>query len=291
MFSGSMVALVTPMLADGSIDIPALKRLVHWHCESGTKALVVLGTTGEASSLSYEERQVVLEAVITENAGRLPVIVGTGTNNLQVSIKYSQQAKLLGVDALLVVTPYYVKPTQDALVKYYTSLTSQVNMPTILYNVPSRTGCDLSVQTVQQLAQLDQVIGIKDATGQLSRVSEMRQFKQDFAVYSGDDATAAEAISAGARGVITVIGNLLPTQTAQLCASAAAQDASVLSAVEQEIAPVLKQLSMLPNPVGIKWMMSQMGLISDGIRLPLIELASQYHSDTKHAMHAAGLLN
>lgn len=291
MFKGSIVALVTPMHTDGSIDNKALEDLVEWHIASKTNALVIAGTTGESATLTAEEKNQLISKVVKQVAGRIPVIAGTGTNNTQTTLKLTADAKKAGADACLVVTPYYNKPTQKGLYQHYKLLADQSDLPIILYNVPGRTGCDLLPETIEQLAKLKTIIGIKEATGKLERGVDIRQrCGKDFYIYSGDDETALKLMQQGAEGVISVTANVAPEKMQQMCEAALMGNHSLAEKINQELMPLHQRLFSESNPIPTKWALWKMNKIQDGIRLPLLSLDQKYHNDVIEAMQSAGAL-
>lgn len=289
MFSGSMVALVTPMHENGAVDEAAFKRLVAWHLEVGTDALVVLGTTGEAAALTRHEKEWLVKTTISMAQGKCPVIVGAGSNVTQHTIDLAQEAVSWGADALLVVTPYYNRPTQTGLIRHYQAVAESVSTPIILYNVPGRTGCDLLPKTAIELAQIDHVVAIKEATGELWRVSQILRGTDQLAVLSGDDATAAAAIMLGATGVISVVANVAPALMKQLCDNALAGRIGEVKSLDQRLSQLYTESMINPNPIPTKWMLEQMGLISSGIRLPLVPLEQACHDSVMAAMKALNI--
>lgn len=291
MFKGSMVALITPMYEDGRIDETALNELIEWHIAEKTQAIIAVGTTGEGATLDHTEQFKVISHTIKQVAGRIPVIAGTGTNSTRSTITLTQQAKQAKADACLIVTPYYIKPTQNGLYEHYKTVAEQVDLPIILYNVPGRTSCDLMPETVERLASIEQIIGIKEATGNLSRAIEIRQrCGKQFAIYSGDDKTALELLLAGAAdGVISVTANVAPHKMYELCAAALQQNSSTASQLNQDLDLLHTNLFLESNPIPTKWALSAMGKIKPGIRLPLLPLDKRYHDDVKIAMQKAGV--
>ncbi|MGB6976679.1 MAG: 4-hydroxy-tetrahydrodipicolinate synthase [Gammaproteobacteria bacterium] len=288
MFRGSLVALVTPMEADGTISVESLRRLVEWHIENQTDAFVVLGTTGESATLDWVERRLVIEQTLEQVNGRVPVIAGTGVNSTRESIHLTQQAMELGVDACLLITPYYLKPTQEGLYLHFKAIAESVPIPQILYNVPSRTACDLLPQTVVRLADVANIIGVKDATGDISRVQNILEHcngKLD--LYSGDDATALEFILAGGKGVISVTANIAPKETHDFCLAALQENKAVANELNHRLMPLHKKLFVESNPIPVKWALHQMGLIPPGIRLPLTLLSAAQHPVVQEAMQQA----
>jgi len=290
MIRGSLVAIVTPMQPDNSIDEKSLHALVDWHLQEKTDGIVVTGTTGESAALTEDEQTRVISLVVDQVAKRIPVIAGTGTNNTQHTISLTQHAKELGVDAALIVTPYYVKPSQKGLIAHYCAVAEQVDLPIVLYNVPARTACDLLPETAEQLSKVKNIIGIKEATGKVERITEIRKRAgKDFAIYSGDDPTVLDALLLGADGVISVTANVTPRKMHELCAAVFAGDAERAKSIQETLLPLHQKLFLESNPVPVKWALHQMHLIPPGIRLPLSPFSSEFHADLKSAMKLAGL--
>lgn len=288
---GSIVALVTPMLNDGSVDWDALKQLVEWHIAQGTHSIVAVGTTGESATLDVEEHAQVIEAIIKAVAGRIPVIAGTGANSTREAIELTETARQLGADAALLVTPYYNKPTQEGLYQHYKTIAETVDLPQILYNVPGRTGVDLHNDTVIRLANIDGIVGIKDATGDLNRGHDLiNRLNRKIAVYSGDDATAYRLILLGARGNISVTANVAPGVMSQLCTAALAENREQAEQLNHSVAILHQILFCESNPIPVKWALSDMGLISTGIRLPLTVLAESYRPLIHQALLDSGVI-
>ena len=290
MISGSIVALVTPMHPDESIDWDSLERLVNWHIDMGTNGIVPVGTTGESPTVTVDEHCRLIERVVTVVAGRIPVIAGTGGNATAEAITLTAAARDAGADACLLVTPYYNKPTQEGLVKHYEAIARAVNLPQLLYNVPGRTACDLLPETVARLADLEQVIGIKEATGSLERSQEIRALCGDkLMIFSGDDITACDLMLQGAQGTISVTANLVPDKMASLCALAVSGDGTAAQSIDGELQDLHQNLFQEANPIPVKWALAQMGLIEAGIRLPLTSLADACHHSLLEAMRRAGI--
>jgi len=290
MFKGSMVAIITPMHNDGSIDKNALHDLVEWHIESKTDAIIVVGTTGESATLDPDEQFELVSFVTKQAAGRLPVIAGTGTNSTRSTIKLTENAKRAGADACLVVTPYYNKPTQHGLYQHYKTIAETTDIPIILYNVPGRTGCDMLPETVERVSKIKNIIGIKEATGKLERAQDIiNRCAQHFAVYSGDDETALELMLHGAKGVISVTANIAPLKMHDMCKAALEGNSTLAEKINSELKLLHEKLFLEPNPVPAKWALNHMGKISLGIRLPLLPLDKQYHQEVKDAMQNAGV--
>ncbi|HEY6529551.1 MAG TPA: 4-hydroxy-tetrahydrodipicolinate synthase [Cellvibrionaceae bacterium] len=291
MFQGSMVALVTPMKADNSLDWDALHKLVDWHLQEGTRALVPMGTTGESPTLDYKEHMDVVAAVVDQVNGRVPVIAGTGSNSTSEAIELTQAAKELKADGCLLITPYYNRPTQEGLYLHHKAIAEAVAIPQILYNVPGRTGVDMSPATVARLAQVPHIVGIKEATGDLSRITAMKNTCPDgFILLSGDDASAVAAMELGAKGEISVTANIAPKAVAQMCQAALDGDFTRAQAINQTLVPLHRLLFVEANPIPVKWALNQMGRIDSGIRLPLTPLSVEHHSILRDALRAAGIL-
>ncbi|MCX4188356.1 4-hydroxy-tetrahydrodipicolinate synthase [Methylophaga sp. OBS4] len=292
MFSGSMVALVTPMRADGSLDDDSLRKLVEFHISQGTDAIVAVGTTGESATLNVEEHCDVIRKVVEQVNGRIPVIAGTGANSTSEAIELTQYAKDLKVDAVLLVTPYYNKPTQEGMYLHFKAIAEAVDIPQILYNVPGRTASDLLPETVGRLAQISNIIGIKEATGDVSRVQQIKQLAGDeFELYTGEDANTIDFILAGGRGIISVTANVAPAAMHEICMAALAGDEARAREINQALVPLHQFLFVEANPIPVKWALSEMGLIPEGIRLPMTVLSEKYHQSVREALITAGVLN
>ncbi len=291
MIQGSMVALVTPMNPDTSLDWASLHQLVEWHLEQGTHALVAVGTTGESPTLSVEEHLEVIKRVVDQVNGRIPVIAGTGANATAEAVALTRAAKDLGADACLLVTPYYNKPTQEGLFLHHEHIARAVDIPQYLYNVPGRTGVDMKTETVLRLARVPNIAGIKEATGDIPRARDLiAQVPEGFAVVSGDDATAVELILSGGHGDISVTANVVPAAVARMCELALAGKADEARALNDKLMALHTAMFVESNPIPVKWAVQQLGLIQAGIRLPLTPLSAQYHSQVIAALQAAGLL-
>lgn len=292
MFSGSMVALVTPMHEDGALDDESLRDLIEFHIDQGTDAIVAVGTTGESATLSVEEHTLVIRMIVDQVAGRIPVIAGTGANSTSEAIELTRHARDVGADAALLVTPYYNRPTQEGLYLHFKAIAEAVDIPQILYNVPSRTACDLLPETVGRLAQVDNIIGIKEATGDVSRVAQIRQLAGDvFELYTGEDANTVDFILAGGRGVISVTANVVPALMHEMCMAALHGDEARAREINQMLVPLHQFLFVEANPIPVKWALKEMGLIPGGIRLPMTVLSPQYHQPVREALVTAGVLN
>lgn len=291
MISGSMVALVTPMDAQGGLDWDALSKLVDFHLQEGTNAIVAVGTTGESATLDVHEHVEVIRRVVDQVAGRIPVIAGTGANSTREAVELTQNAKSVGANACLLVTPYYNKPTQEGLYQHFRHIAENVAIPQILYNVPGRTACDMLPETVERLSKVANIIGIKEATGDLQRAQDiLNRVSSDFLVYSGDDATAVELMLMGGKGNISVTANVAPRAMAELCAAAMRGDAATARAINERLMPLHKNLFIESNPIPVKWALHEMGLMQDGIRLPLTWLSPRCHEPLRQAMRQSGVL-
>lgn len=291
MFHGSMVALVTPMRDDGTIDDQSLAQLVEFHVENGTDALVVVGTTGESATLDHKEHCDLIRRAVELSKGRLPIIAGTGANSTREAIDLTRCAMQAGADACLLVTPYYNKPTQEGLYLHFKTVAEAVPIPQILYNVPGRTACDMLNETVERLAGISNIVGIKDATGDMVRGKELIERCGDkLDVFSGDDATTLELMRLGAKGGISVTANVAPGDMHEMCSAALAGDFDRASAINDRLMPVHKNLFVEANPIPVKWAMYEMGLIPPGIRLPLTLLSEKYHDTVRQALKAGGVL-
>jgi 4-hydroxy-tetrahydrodipicolinate synthase len=292
MFSGSMVALVTPMREDGSLDSDCLNNLIEFHISNGTKAIVAVGTTGESATLTVKEHCAVIKQVVSQVNGRISVIAGTGANSTREAIELTQYAKDLGVDAVLLVTPYYNRPTQEGLYLHYKAIAEAVDIPQILYNVPSRTACDLLPETVARLANIKNIIAIKEATGDLSRVTQIKALcGNKLELYTGEDANIVDFILAGGQGVISVTANVAPALVQAMCAAALVGDEQGARDINKKMALLNKALFVESNPIPVKWALAEMGLIPKGIRLPMTVLSEKYHQSVREALMAASLLN
>jgi 4-hydroxy-tetrahydrodipicolinate synthase len=291
MFHGSMVALVTPMRGDGTIDEDSLQRLVDFHVENHTDAIVSVGTTGESATLDEAEHCHVVRRTVEMAAGRIPVIAGTGANSTREAIILTRCAMEAGVDACLLVTPYYNKPTQEGLYLHFRAVAEAVPVPQILYNVPSRTACDMLPETVERLSTISNVVGIKEATGNMDRAREIiDRCGERLDVYSGDDATAMELMLLGGKGNISVTANVAPAGMHDLCTAALAGDRSRAESVNRPLEILHRVLFVQSNPIPVKWALHEMGLIPPGIRLPMTPLAAEFHDTVRQALMQAGVL-
>lgn len=291
MLKGSLVAIVTPMQADGALDIPALRSLIDWHIEEGTDAIVIVGTTGESPTVDVDEHCELIRLTVQQVAGRIPVIAGTGANCTREAIELTQSAKSLGADACLLVAPYYNRPTQEGLYQHFKAVAEAVDIPQILYNVPGRTGCDLSNDTTLRLAEIPNIVGIKDATGSIERNTDLiRRAPEDFAIYTGDDASALACMLMGGHGVISVTANVAPGAMHQMCQAAFNGELSAARTINSALFPLHQKLFIEANPIPVKWVLQEMGRIGSGIRLPLTTLSSNHHETLRAAMRTAGIL-
>ena len=291
MIAGSMVALVTPMDAQGGLDWDSLSKLVDFHLQEGTNAIVAVGTTGESATLSVAEHIEVIRRVVDQVSGRIPVIAGTGANSTSEAVELTENAKSAGADACLLVTPYYNKPTQEGLYLHFKHIAEAVAIPQILYNVPGRTVCDMLPDTVERLSKVPNIIGIKEATGDLKRGREvLDRVSRDFLVYSGDDPTAVELMLMGGKGNISVTANVAPRAMSELCAAAMAGDAETARAINERLMPLHRALFLEANPIPVKWALHEMGLMGNGIRLPLTWLSQSYQEPLRQAMRQTGVL-
>lgn len=291
MIAGSMVALVTPMDAEGRLDWDSLTQLVDFHLREGTNAIVAVGTTGESATLDVEEHVAVIRQVVKQVAGRIPVIAGTGANSTREAIELTAAAKQAGADACLLVTPYYNKPTQEGLFLHHRKIAESVAIPQILYNVPGRTACDMLPDTIARLSEVPNIIGVKEATGDLARGKEvLDKVASGFLVYSGDDATAVELMLMGAKGNISVTANVAPRAMSELCTLAMRGEAEAARAINDRLMPLHKQLFCEANPIPVKFALHEMGLIPAGIRLPLTWLSQACQEPLRQAMRQAGVL-
>ena len=291
MLQGSLVAIVTPMLDDGKLDLDALRRLIDWHVDAGTDGIVIVGTTGESPTVDVAEHCLLITTTVEHVAGRIAVVAGTGANSTSEAIELTAKAKTLGVDACLLVTPYYNKPTQTGLYQHFAAVAAAVDIPQILYNVPGRTSCDMSNDTVLRLAAIKNIVGIKDATGGIERGTDLLlRAPKDFAVYSGDDATGMALMLLGSQGVISVTSNVAPRLMREMCVAAMAGDVKTACAINAKLFALHQKLFIEPNPMPVKWVLQQMGFIKAGIRLPMVNLSPQHHDVLRAAMKNAEIV-
>ncbi len=291
MFHGSMVALVTPMAEDGALDFSALDELVDFHVENGSQAIVAVGTTGESATLDFDEHCEVVARVVQRAAGRIPVIAGTGSNATREAIELTRCAEQAGADACLLVTPYYNKPTQEGLYLHYKAVADAVPVPQILYNVPGRTACDLLPETVARLADIPNIVGLKEATGDMGRARRILDDCGDrLDLFSGDDATALDLMLLGGKGVISVTANVAPRLMAEMCRCARDGEPERAAGINDRLMGLHKALFVESNPIPVKWAVHRMGLMGPGIRLPLTPLSAAQHGTVEAAMQAAGVV-
>jgi 4-hydroxy-tetrahydrodipicolinate synthase len=290
MLTGSLVAIVTPMLEDGSLDLARFKSLIDWHITEGTQGIVVVGTTGESPTVDFDEHKELIRIAVEHAAGRVPVIAGTGANSTAEAIELSESAKQSGAQLSLSVVPYYNKPTQEGMYRHFRAIADAVDLPLILYNVPGRTVADLQNDTVLRLAEVTNIVGIKDATASLERGSDLlRRAPKDFAVYSGEDSTGLPLMLMGGHGVISVTANVAPRLMQEMCAAALSGDIARAREANNRLLGLHTKLFVEGNPIPVKWALAQMGLIEPGIRLPLVPLSANYHDVVREAMRQAGV--
>ena len=293
MLTGSLVAIATPMSAGGALDLPALRSLIDWHIAEGTSGIVIVGTTGESPTVDHEEHRLLIRTAVEQAAGRVPVIAGTGANSTREAIDLTEYAKGVGADSCLSVVPYYNKPTQEGLYRHFRAV-AEVGLPVILYNVPGRTVADLANDTVVRLADVPNVVGLKDATADLGRATELLRAlrakgRPDFAVYSGEDITALPLMLVGGHGVISVTANVAPRLMSEMCRAALAGDLATARECNDALLPLHRKLFVEANPIPVKWALAQMGRIANELRLPLVPLSSQFHDVVRSAMSEAGI--
>jgi 4-hydroxy-tetrahydrodipicolinate synthase len=276
------------MHADGALDLASLRTLIDYHVAQGTDGIVIVGTTGESPTVDFDEHCLLIRTAVEQVAGRVPVIAGTGSNSTREAIELTQQAKSVGADACLLVAPYYNKPPQEGLYQHFKAVAEAVDIPQILYNVPGRTGCDIANDTTLRLAAIPNIVGIKDATGHIERGADLlHRAPADFAIYSGDDASSLALMLLGGHGVISVTANVAPRLMHELCAAAFAGKLELARKINLKLFPLHQKLFVEANPIPVKWVLAEMGLIGHGIRLPLTPLASQYHDTLRAAMRSA----
>ena len=289
--TGSIVALATPMLEDGAIDYPGLRRLVDWHVDQGTDCIVAVGTTGESPTVSVQEHLEIIRVCVEQAKGRIPIMAGCGANATAEAIELARRAKEMGADCQLQVVPYYNKPTQEGLFQHFKAIAQAVDLPLVLYNVPGRTVADMQHDTVMRLAQVPGIMGIKEATGNIERAQWLiREAPKSFAIYSGDDPTAVALMMCGGQGNISVTANVAPAMMHQLCAAALAGDHRTAMDIQFKLLPLHKHLFVEANPIPLKWAMAKLGLCGPALRLPLTPLSSQHHTLVESALRASGLL-
>lgn len=293
MLTGSIVALVTPMHESGEVAWDALDELIEWHVQSGTHGIVPMGTTGESATLDTEEHLQVIKRTIERVAGRVPVIAGTGSNSTAEAIHQTQEAEAAGADACLLVTPYYNRPTQEGLYRHFKAIADATSVPIVLYNVPPRTGCDLAADTVGRLANIDGIVGIKEACGDATRVTHLldavhAQGVKDFFVLSGEDAQTLQMMELGATGTISVTANVLPAQMAEFCSSYLRGEHELATSLDRVLQPVHDIIFIESSPTPAKWVLADMGRMPGGIRLPLIPLSPEHHQEVRLRIKTAG---
>ena len=289
MIKGSLVAIVSPMHDDGSLDLDAYRRLIDWHVAEGTNAIVAVGTTGESPTVTASEHGELIRVAVEAAGGRVPVLAGTGGNSTAEAIELTQHAKRVGADATLQVVPYYNKPTQEGLYRHFRKIAETVDLPVILYNVPSRTVADLATETTLRLSQVPGIVGLKDATGDMARGAELlKHVPSKFAVYSGNDDSALALMLLGGHGVISVTANVAPRQMSELCAAALAGDLRLARKINAQLLPVHFKLFVEPNPVPAKWALAKAGRIEGGLRLPLVPLSKHHEAVVQGALEEAG---
>ena len=291
MIQGSIVAIVTPMHADGSLDLPGLRKLIDWHIAEGTDGIVIVGTTGESPTVTVDEHCELIKVAVEHTAKRIPIIAGTGGNSTAEAIELTRYAKSAGADASLLVVPYYNRPTQEGMYQHFKKIAEAVDLPAILYNVPGRTVADMSNDTIVRLAGVPGIVGVKDATGNIGRGADLlRLVPASFAVYSGDDATAMALMFCGGKGNISVTANIAPRAMYELCVAAMAGNIAEAIRINNRMLPLHNKLFVEPNPVPLKWAMQDIGLIEAGMRLPLVPLAAEFHAVVRAAMRESGVL-
>ena len=288
---GSLVAIVTPMRDDGALDLDAFRRLIDWHLREGTDGIVVVGTTGESPTVDFDEHRLIIDTAVKHAAGRIPIVAGTGANSTREAIELAKHAKKAGADMSLSVVPYYNKPTQEGLYRHFRAIAEAVDIPQVLYNVPGRTVADMQNDTVLRLAEVPNIVAIKDATANLERGADLlRRKPRDFRVYSGDDATALALVLLGADGVISVTANVAPRLMHEMCAAALDGNLAAARATNNKLLGLHRHLFAEANPIPVKWAVQQLGLIAGGIRLPLTPLSDGFHNEVREAMRQAGVV-
>ncbi len=288
---GSLVAIVTPMHADGSLDLPCLRKLIDWHIAEGTDGIVIVGTTGESPTVTVEEHCELIRVAVEHTNKRIPIIAGSGGNSTAEAIALTKFAKEIGADASLQVVPYYNRPTQEGMYQHFKKIAESVDIPVILYNVPGRTVADMSNETILRLADVHGIVGVKEASGNIARDMDLiRLAPSSFAVYSGDDATAMALMFCGGKGNISVTANIAPRAMHELCVAAMSGDTKAAIAINNRLIPLHNKLFIEPNPLPVKWAMHEMGLIPSGLRLPLVPMSVQYHDVVRAALRESGVL-
>lgn len=295
MLTGSLVAIATPMREGGALDLPALRKLIDFHVANGTSGIVIVGTTGESPTVNADEHCLLIKTAVEHAAGRIPVVAGTGANSTAEAIYFAEYAAKVGADCHLSVVPYYNKPTQEGMYRHFRAIAEKVALPMVLYNVPSRTVADLSTETTLRLAEVPGIVGIKDATADVGRGSELIKAlalagHRDFAIYSGEDITALPLILMGGHGVISVTANVAPKLMAQMCAAALAGDILAARECNNRLLDLHRKLFIEANPIPTKWALSEMGYLHNELRLPLVQLSPQFHETVRRALREAGCL-
>ena len=291
MITGSLVAIVTPMYEDGRLDLGSFRKLIDWHVAEGTDGIVIVGTTGESATVSPEEHVELIKLAVDHVAGRIPVIAGSGGNSTAEAIALTRAAKEVGADASLQVVPYYNRPTQEGMYRHFKAIAEAVDLPIILYNVPGRTVADMSNETIVRLSAIENIVGVKDATGNIGRGIELlRAVDKSFAVYSGDDPTAMALMFCGGAGNISVTANVAPRAMHELCVAAMAGDIARAVEINNRVLSLHAKLFVEPNPVPVKWALAEMGKMPPGLRLPLAPLSNAFHDTVRAALREAGLV-
>ncbi len=291
MITGSLVAIVTPMHEDGRLDVAAFKKLIDWHVAEGTDGIVVVGTTGESPTVDFDEHKELIRVAVEHSRGRIPIIAGTGGNSTAEAVELTEAAKKNGATACLSVVPYYNKPTQEGLYRHFRKIAESVDLPMIVYNVPARTVADLANDTVVRLAQVPGIIGIKDATANIERGTDLiKRLPRNFAIYSGEDSTALALILLGGHGVISVTANIAPKLMHQMCAAALVGDVKRARDINLRLLALHQRLFVEANPIPVKWALAEMGKIEYGLRLPLAPLTDKFHEAVREALHEAGIV-
>jgi len=290
MITGSLVAIVTPMHADGRLDLARFRDLIDWHVQEGTDGIVVVGTTGESPTVDFDEHKELIRIAVEHAHGRIPVVAGTGGNSTAEAIELTESAKKAGATACLSVVPYYNKPTQEGLYRHFRAVAEKVDLPMIVYNVPGRTVADLQNDTVLRLTQVPGIIGIKDATANIERASDLiKRAPRNFAIYSGEDSTALALILLGGHGVISVTANVAPKLMHQMCAAALVGDVKTAREINFRLLQLHQRLFVEANPIPVKWALAEMGMIELGLRLPMTPLSDKFHQTVREALHEAGI--
>jgi len=290
MITGSLVAIITPMREDGALDLARFRQLIDWHAAEGTDGIVVVGTTGESPTVDFDEHKELIRIAVEHSRGRIPIIAGTGGNSTTEAIELTASAKKNGATACLSVVPYYNKPTQEGMYQHFRKIAETVDLPMILYNVPPRTVADLQNDTVLRLAQVPGIIGIKDATANIERGSDLvKRAPRNFSIYSGEDSTALALILLGGHGVISVTANVAPKLMHQMCAAALVGDVKKARELNLKLLPLHQRLFVEANPIPVKWALAEMGMIEYGLRLPLVPLSEKFHQTVREALHEAGI--